>query len=114
MFLGGVGPATDHTTQSLNGRYLYLDASEGTSGKVAEILSQQYPKTPGHCLTFWYHMHGDNVGKLSVVHKGVVVWHTKGNHGDHWRLGSVTIVSDNTYQVIFGVGFIFCLFGVTE
>lgn len=64
----GTGPSTDHT--GLGGMYIYAEAS--TPNSPNRTANMQYPcfdfssmATPA--LSYWYHMHGANMGSLYVI-----------------------------------------------
>lgn len=49
------------------GYYVHIDTSVGHWGAVASLRGDLVePDTGGHCLNFWYHMYGHNVGMLQV------------------------------------------------
>ena len=52
------GPSVDHTTNSDQGFYMYIEASGRNKGDRAWFYSQYFQPTSGSCLTFWYHMYG--------------------------------------------------------
>lgn len=62
----------------------------------------------GECLIFWYYMEGSEVGELNIYLKtpnlgnssdSGLLWTRKGNQGNHWRHGRVTLLSNTPYQV---------------
>lgn len=53
----------------LLGYYMYIEATGKSKGDKAQLLSPRYPKTTGRCLEFWYHMHGSDIGTLTVYKK---------------------------------------------
>ena len=62
----GTGPTVDHTTNSSDGQYLYLEASGRNAGERVELLSPILDSSSfGYdCrLRFWYHMFGSFMGK---------------------------------------------------
>lgn len=100
----GTGPKTDHTSGS--GYYLYFEASSPAQpGQTSCFFSQEFPGGSCHLLTFWYHMLGSGIGKLSVQIKTSggteSVWEKSGEQGDKWIQGSVEIKSDLPYKVYF-------------
>ena len=102
------GPTTDHTLQSINGFYMYTEATGRKFGDKARLLGPVEKATTGQCLQFWYHMYGSNMGTLSVhlkinnVLQKTAIWSESGNKGNVWKLATKTITSSSTYQV--GVG----------
>ncbi|EDV21956.1 uncharacterized protein TRIADDRAFT_59472 [Trichoplax adhaerens] len=98
----GTGPATDHTTQTSSGHFLYIHAGLEFRGDKARIQSPV--QSPGsRCLSFWYHMSGNNIGILQVLIRflnnagtGTLSnprWRRTGNQGNQWLYGRVTLRS---------------------
>lgn len=59
-------PIVDHTTGTIYGNYMYLNASGYDSvGQSAALLSP-LTRPDKKCLQFWYYFFGDNVGSLNV------------------------------------------------
>ena len=56
-----------------SGHYMYIEATGRSRGDKAQLLSPRYPRTTGRCLQFWYHMHGADIGTLTV-YKKVCFW----------------------------------------
>lgn len=49
------------------GYYLYVDSSSRPPGQLARITTEKFTNTQGtYCFSFWYHMHGANVGSLTI------------------------------------------------
>ncbi|KAM8838449.1 MAM and LDL-receptor class A domain-containing protein 2 isoform 2-T2 [Synchiropus picturatus] len=107
-----LGPSVDHTTNSSQGYYLYVDNSVGEWG-TRSLLSGDVlqPSTRGHCLRFWYYMFGD-VGTLRVSvndrqtsasgnEEGFPKWTESGNNGNEWKEASVFITLDEPFWVVF-------------
>ena len=65
---GGTGPTVDHSTGTSSGNYLYLEASNGCSGQIAELVTPCIDLTAVSFPVFslWYHMEGTSVGELHV------------------------------------------------
>lgn len=62
----GTGPSVDHTFGTPEGYYLYFEASDGfRRNETAWLISEHYNSGP-HCLVFWYHMYGADIGSLNV------------------------------------------------
>ncbi|XP_013397768.1 MAM and LDL-receptor class A domain-containing protein 1-like [Lingula anatina] len=107
------GPTQDHTG---NGYYIYIEASGKTQNKTSMIETPQVPaSTTGHCLRFWYHMYGDQIGTLNVYMKnrpnlGRPLFTKSGSLGNKWIQANVTLNSRNrAFTVVFegliGTGF---------
>ena len=84
------GPSFDHTTGS--GYYIYTEAS-GYNNLVANIETRPFDFTNNGypVLSFWYHMHGQDMGSLSVdvYNHGTNNWVNdfftiSGEQGDQW------------------------------
>ncbi|WAR01602.1 MDGA1-like protein [Mya arenaria] len=93
---GITGPSSD-STGSLTGYYLLADATDSTAYKSVKMYSDQYPYDSSdhsfYCVDFQYHMHGDDVGTLSLKlglndmwfqRYRETVWHISGDHGNRW------------------------------
>ncbi|XP_078811764.1 apical endosomal glycoprotein isoform X1 [Oryzias latipes] len=96
------GPETDHTLQTDQGFYMMVntDASALPRGKAAVLTSLVRAKTTKkECLSFWYHMGGENPGSLTVYMKPangkrLKIFSASLNQGDLWRHGRGNIFSD--------------------
>ncbi|XP_070566390.1 MAM and LDL-receptor class A domain-containing protein 1-like [Ptychodera flava] len=105
----GTGPSIDHTTGSSAGKYLFLESSNPrTPGEVARLVSLiMEPTIPsGHCLKFWYHMNGTDIGALRVVLKEQfgreqVIWELSTGDDDVWFEGQVGIDTNQYYELFF-------------
>lgn len=71
----GTGPSYDHTYRTSFGHYLYMDASDNSNeDSIARVDSLYFPASDADCLTFYYHITGDHVGK--IVCSNHTVWFT--------------------------------------
>ncbi|XP_014854147.1 PREDICTED: MAM and LDL-receptor class A domain-containing protein 2-like [Poecilia mexicana] len=107
------GPTVDHTTNSSNGHYIYVDSSVGEWGDTSYLVSDVFqPSSRGHCLTFWYHMYGSHIGTLNVYindrkmhaggnEEGYLKWTKAGNSGDQWLQDSVYIKHEEAFWFVF-------------
>ena len=87
------------------GYYLYFEASSpAQQGQTSCFFSRDFPVGSCHRLTFWYHMLGSGIGKLSVQIKTSSgtksVWEKSGEQGDKWIQASVDVKSDFPYKVL--------------
>ncbi|XP_013397767.1 MAM and LDL-receptor class A domain-containing protein 1-like [Lingula anatina] len=105
---GGTGPNTDHTYNTDQGYYMYVEASSPRrNGDKAQLVSPVYSTTTQYqCLQFWYHMFGRNIGTLNVYLKvGAVtakIWSETGDQGNKWYIASASIPPQNRlFQVVF-------------
>jgi len=86
------GPGFDHTTGTLTGNYIYLEASGGCDQQLADLTSPCIDLTTATnpALVFWFHMYGTNMGELHLDAFAAGIW-TKdiiapitGNQGNNW------------------------------
>ncbi|XP_067417544.1 apical endosomal glycoprotein [Emydura macquarii macquarii] len=92
----GLGLGSDHTTGT--GYFLSVDLSAQRAwGLGARLVTYpQDPPTREQCLSFWYRLHGPQIGTLNlkIQHDGepeTVLWTTTGAHGSMWHLGFTTL-----------------------
>ncbi|KAF7206780.1 enteropeptidase isoform X1 [Nothobranchius furzeri] len=105
------GPSFDHTLgNSSAGFYIVTPLSPGQWQKAFRIHSLPLtPPTKPMCLTFWYHMFGEDVHRLRVLlHSSpsqldwvTVIFQRDGNYGDTWNYGQVTLNFTSEATVIF-------------
>ncbi|MFH2142514.1 MAG: T9SS type A sorting domain-containing protein [Bacteroidota bacterium] len=64
----GTGPNVDHTLGTSVGKYLYVEASNGSAGNLAELISPclDLSSMTAPRLKFWYHMYGASIDTLYV------------------------------------------------
>ena len=66
------GPSGDHTsatsTGNGSGKYIYIEASQGTNGAEASLYSPciDLDVMTNPAVTFWYHMYGANASNINV------------------------------------------------
>ena len=63
---------------------MYIEASWKDRGAKARLERSGLNLKSGRCLTFYYHMHGNNVGSLSVLTGQTRIFHKEGNEGNQW------------------------------
>ena len=101
---GLTGPGNDHT--SGQGSYLYFKGSSLVPDSNARIHMPTLPEGI-FCLTFYYHMFGEDIGNLRVFYnpmeslaagngdfppfKEVEVWSKGGNQGNAWKMAMVPL-----------------------
>eukprot|EP00794_Sanderia_malayensis_P017044 gene17044-18759_t len=107
------GPATDHTTQTASGYYVFIETSAPRrTGDKAALLSMQFPATTGtgRCLSFWYHMYGSSIGTLNVFQRSLsgttvtattLLWQLRGQKGNQWLQGKIPLNIVTRYQIMF-------------
>lgn len=85
---------------------MYIEASSPrTKGHKSWLQSKVYTPTLGRCLSFWYHMYGQDVGNLNILIKtsntsySAPMWTLSGNQGNVWKPTRVTIRSASNHRV---------------
>ncbi|CAL4063834.1 unnamed protein product, partial [Meganyctiphanes norvegica] len=104
----GTGPNFDHTKNDHNGHYLYVEAT-GQSNKKARLISDWMIDNEHTCeILVYYHMYGQNIGKLSILsqleHEAPVkIWDIDGSQGNYWqqvRIEAYQIPEDKIFKFI--------------
>ena len=62
----GTGPDIDHTFGTPEGMYLYIEASNVFNQDAKAWLISEYYNSGAHCLVFWYHLYGPDIGTLNI------------------------------------------------
>ena len=97
------------------GNYVYSEASSGSTGDIARIISPEIDLTPltDPFLTFYYHMYGNDITQLDieVTNDGGATWTNEGTivgeqqtaNGDAWEVYPVSLTgyAGQTIQVRF-------------
>ncbi len=86
------GPSVDHKPGSGNGKYLYLEASNGCDSSEAWLMSPciDLSSAVSPTMDFWYHMYGNDMGTLRIdIFNGErwdydVIPKISGNKGTSW------------------------------
>ena len=93
------------------GGYLFIN-STGKMELDRAILIPTVPVTNSGCLTFYYHMHGEAVGELSVISTGTpqLLLTINGNHGNKWRLAQAEIQRGQVRNYMAGMFNIFTFY----
>ena len=105
----GTGPSSDHTYQTSEGYYMYIETSYPQKlGDKARLISERIKNKPGGiCLNFWYHAYGLTIGQLNIyTRKGTQlsdepIWAIRGNQGNQWRTAAITVKETEDYEVSF-------------
>ncbi|CAH1274043.1 CSMD3 [Branchiostoma lanceolatum] len=99
------GPSADHTDGF--GRYMYTEANSGSTGATASLMLPVVRSDGQHCLRWFYHMYGSDMGTQNVhvsqpQYPDMLVWTRSGNQGNRW-LHAWTPISTNTsvFQIRF-------------
>ncbi|XP_074613343.1 MAM and LDL-receptor class A domain-containing protein 1-like isoform X4 [Acropora palmata] len=93
------GPSSDHTSGS--GYYMYIEASSQRPGDYAVLSSPEYPFRGVTCVTFYYHMYGATIGKLTVTLNGRTLFSRSGNQGNAWLKAQVNTFNFGLHKVVF-------------
>lgn len=88
----GTGPSQDLVPGTANGKYIYLEASNGCTNREAWLLSPCLPlaSTVQPTLRLGYHMYGSSIGELHVDLYDGTTWTTDitpavvGDQGNQW------------------------------
>ncbi|XP_041467552.1 MAM and LDL-receptor class A domain-containing protein 1-like [Lytechinus variegatus] len=103
------GPSNDNTYGTDSGHYMYIESSD-RDGDTAQLWSTPFSAQGGHCIEFFYHMWGENMGTLNVyalqtgsdVNSSVPIWSRSGDQGNDWNMARADasgIVGD--FQIVF-------------
>jgi PKD repeat protein len=95
------GPEVDFLPGTVTGNYLYLEASGGCTGEIAELISPciDLSSVTNPVFEMGYHMYGGNMGSLhfDVYSNGVwtndVIPSISGNQGDIWNTVTVSLTN---------------------
>ena len=78
---------------SIPGIYFFIETSQ-KQGDKAWLVSQSFFNSR-KCLTFYYHIYGNNIGSLNVYRKiygnKYSVWSKSGNQGNAWLKAQVYV-----------------------
>lgn len=86
---------------------MYMNSKDTWSGSTALLWTPPYAFPGQHCLTFYYFMHGSEIGSLQVyaiqsggfVDGSTPVWTRVGPQGYEWKKAVTPIVADSNFQV---------------
>nr|XP_039271942.1 protein PF14_0175-like [Styela clava] len=101
------GPVTDHTTGTLSGYYMFLEASNPRIlNERTRLISPELSASNAQCLQFFYHMHGADINTLNVYIKTKdnhikLLWFKTGQQGNDWNAGRLQINSPISFQIVF-------------
>ncbi|XP_029704118.1 enteropeptidase [Takifugu rubripes] len=99
------GPSVDHTLGNSSGFYIVTPLSPGQWQKSFRMHSPRLAAAAAPmCLSFWYHMFGEDVHRLHVLllqNATTLVFQKEGNYGDRWNYGQVTLNLTTETTVVF-------------
>ena len=85
---------------------MYIETSHPRrQGEKARFVSpSRTPVKGGQCFQFWYHMYGNDIGRLNIYIKiganfGIPVWTRAGNRGNVWKVAQVPITTTSNFNV---------------
>ena len=101
------GPQADHTLLSGDGHYIY-SGNKIVQNETAAVLRSPVVDIGAHgaCLSFWYHMHGLDVGILQIMSQkadSVIkypVWQRLSEQGDDWVQAKVHFTTQGTQSML--------------
>jgi len=97
------------------GQYAYITGKDSlNASSIAIIQSPKLYVTKDITLTFWYHMNGVGIGKLSVLKidkygRQMEVWSRHGRQGPEWNNGTV-IFDLLTTQVVAEIDILYFIY----
>ncbi|CAM1320644.1 Uncharacterised protein g7537 [Pycnogonum litorale] len=98
------GPLLDKTTNSDTGHYLHLPTDVEARGKSSRFISQLISSKTFKTLTFFYHMHGKDIGTLKVKVKSggreATIWQVSGEQEHLWTPAHVPLQSKTRFKVV--------------
>ncbi|XP_022097777.1 MAM and LDL-receptor class A domain-containing protein 2-like [Acanthaster planci] len=102
------GPSSDHTTDTAQGWYLYIETSSPrVQNDRARLESNLIARNRPVCVEFWYHMYGADIDTLNVFVRpngtslGQPLWSKSGTLDDQWYLGQFPVSNSGPYQIIY-------------
>ncbi|XP_055007320.1 MAM and LDL-receptor class A domain-containing protein 1 isoform X2 [Boleophthalmus pectinirostris] len=90
----------------VTGYHMVIKAERNQNiSSAARLVSFPQSAHEGLCVSFWYHIFGNNIGSLKFItrHPGeeeTVVWVRSGTQGNKWRFADLTFQSDKPMQFI--------------
>lgn len=116
--INDTGPTVDHTRGDKRGYYIYIKASNpfGKRNLIGILESEYFEFSDDRCLSFWYHMYGNEMGSLQVnisslstttnQINNISLFRREGNQGNKWNpiylnLKKSKLELDNGYQILF-------------
>ncbi|VDI31954.1 Hypothetical predicted protein, partial [Mytilus galloprovincialis] len=94
-------PSAWHSDYSVSGSCMYLDSAGATKGDIAYTKSSSMKVNRKSCLTFWYHMFGEDMGRLNVTLNTNHIWSEYGDKGDKWNIATIDIDPQDNFSFQF-------------
>jgi len=105
----GTGPIGDHTTGTIEGKFLYLEASGECFNREAVLMSPCIDLTgySSPTMSLWYNMYGADIGSLhfDVIYNGKLIKNVTdplyGEQGSNWleKLVDLSIYSGSVINI---------------
>ena len=104
------GPPFDHTKETSQGIYMYLDATTHLFNSRAWLIAGSFRSTSGlNCaLHFYLYMYGQNVNTFSVYYRiynsgppTKTLFKAQGKQGPYWQRQEVRLNISQPFQIIF-------------
>lgn len=106
----GTGPSRDHTLNSANGHYLYIETSAPRKpGQKARLVSPFFlanSRSPYCVMRFYYEMNGADVASLIVYYRTEVngqltrLWGRRGHVGNYFARSEVSVYNSKPIQLV--------------
>ena len=98
------------------GHYVYFESSWPVkTGKQGIVESKIFGPTQATCMSFYFSMYGNTMGKLTVYIQDInklpsqnnrrKVWEKIGNQGISWQNSRITISSSTRFTVMIAMSF---------
>ncbi|XP_036360425.1 MAM and LDL-receptor class A domain-containing protein 1-like isoform X2 [Octopus sinensis] len=99
------GPSSDHNG---GGYYMYIESSffSGFLKHYADLISPTFSTTQKACISFYYHMFGENINSLRLILapkkvSAKYIWLKNGPQKNKWLQGTVTIPAVSSSNIVF-------------
>ncbi|VDI67735.1 Hypothetical predicted protein [Mytilus galloprovincialis] len=94
------------TTSSGDGYYICSMSETGLqTDEETDLLSGLIGPNPKQCLTFWYHMYGEEINTLKVFqlndNRTIELWNESANQRNKWYFQSLSLKYIGPYQINF-------------
>ncbi|XP_075684387.1 MAM and LDL-receptor class A domain-containing protein 1 [Rhinoderma darwinii] len=91
-------PPQDHTTNSTQGYFMFIQRKESNFSQIAELRSPRFSQAGQGCsMTFWYYNYGSSVGATEILlhidneNAPTVLWRTYYSQGNQWLKGYIQL-----------------------
>ncbi|XP_063161542.1 enteropeptidase [Candoia aspera] len=101
------GPDFDHTFGNSSGYYISTPTLRVSIPLRVQLFSLPLDSiSDAFCLSFWYHMHGIRVYRLSIKiiyddNSENIIYQKEGNYGNNWIYGQITLNETSKFKVAF-------------